>query len=972
MIKGQSRQRLISGTSFIVLLMASANAGHAQTAGAPTTPAPTSAPVAADPQEQANPTPPPGSPDIVVTGSRAITNGSAAPTPLTVVTSDQLVAASPGNLAEGLGQLPVFRGSTRSSSAGSAGTVLGAGASLLTLRALGAFRTLVLLDGRRITPSQPTGATDANLIPQSLVKRVDVVTGGASAAYGSDAVSGVVNFVLDTKFTGIKANLQGGISSRGDAGTMKAGLTVGKAFADGRINVVFAADYLRQEGIGPEDFGGRKWAETQWGVIGVSTTTTALIVAPDVRDALATGGGVITGCAPVSAACPLNRQQFLPGGALAPYRQGTFVTSATMSGGDGSLRRTNLIAGFEVTNLFGRIQYEIGKGTIIYAEGIYGKLHNHYFGSNSGELGTSPLTIFADNAYLPDAVRATMTANGITSFTMARTNYDFGGSFYTNDTATRRGVIGIDGGLGGTWKYSVYGAYGKTTFDLLTENNMNVENVYNAADAVRAPNGSIVCRSTLLGLARGNGCVPVNLFGEGSPSGEALKYILRTTYLNTDLDQLVGSASVRGEPFSLWAGPVSFAAGVEYRRETYKQVSGPDNAITRTGTDIRGYPAAQRNQLGAYLLSPAQAFSGDFSVKEGFVEINVPLLKDVTGFRNLSFNGAARYADYSTVGGVVTWKGGINWEPVNGLRFRGTRSRDIRAPSINELYSPAVPVTGQPVNDPLNGGARFTVVQINQGNPNLKEETANTLALGVVLRPAFLRGFTASVDYFNINIGNVIAPPTRDSVVNACGLSCPDVIRNPDGTINQVITRQQNLARLRTNGEDYEIGYITRLDGVGLPGTLSTRLLVTHTRHLQLTTAGITVDRVGDLNVTPGANVPPGAAEWAGSLAVEYRSDRVHLFVQERYIGSGFLDKTQTYDPRQDTRVPAVFYTDLTVGYSPKTLGGGMEIFFTVNNLFDKDPPLTPNGSNTTPRAANGALYDFIGRNYTAGVRFKF
>ncbi len=157
--------------------------------------------------------------------------------------------------------------------------MLGAGASLLTLRALGAFRTLVLLDGRRITPSQPTGATDANLIPQSLVKRVDVVTGGASAAYGSDAVSGVVNFVLDTKFTGIKANLQGGISSRGDAGTMKAGLTIGKSFADDRLNIVFAADYLNQEGIGVENFGGRQWAEAQWGVIGVNTTSTALIVA---------------------------------------------------------------------------------------------------------------------------------------------------------------------------------------------------------------------------------------------------------------------------------------------------------------------------------------------------------------------------------------------------------------------------------------------------------------------------------------------------------------------------------------------------------------------------------------------------------------------------------------------------------------------------------------------------------------------
>jgi hypothetical protein len=243
-----------------------------------------------------------------------------------------------------------------------------------------------------------------------------------------------------------------------------------------------------------------------------------------------------------------------------------------------------------------------------------------------------------------------------------------------------------------------------------------------------------------------------------------------------------------------------------------------------------------------------------------------------------------------------------------------------------------------------------------------------------VFEPAsFLHGLRASVDYFDIKIDDVIAPPTRDSVVNGCGLSaCADVIRNPDGTINSVVARQQNLAQLHTRGEDYEVGYVTRTDGIGLNGTFSTRLLLTHTRKLALTTGTLTVDRVGDLNVTPGANVPPGAAEWAGSLSLDYRSERLHLFLQQRYIGSGFLDKTQNYDPRQDTRIPRVFYTDFTIGYTPPTLGGKMELYATVNNLFDKDPPITPNGANTTPRAANGALYDFIGRAFTAGVRFNF
>jgi outer membrane receptor protein involved in Fe transport len=912
----------------------------------------------------------PSTQDVVVTGSRAITNGASAPTPLTVVSATQLAASTPGNLAEAVGQLPVFHGSTRASTAGSAGTTLGAGANLLSMRALSPFRTLILLDGHRVVPTQLNGSTDTNLIPQALVKRVDVVTGGASAAYGSDAVAGVANFVLDTTYQGIKGELQGGMSQRGDAGSMKANLTVGHAFLDDRLHIVASADYFKQDGI-DLDYNGRAWAEDGWGLIGASTTSSALIVAPDVRDALDTGGGVITGCQPVGAACPLNKMQWINPTTLAPFVQGSNVTSSTMSGGDGAARRVNLLAGYWLVNSFGHVSYDLNSNTNVYVEFLYSHLHAHYFGSDSGEQTTSALTIYQDNAFLPDNVRSLMTADGIQSFSMQRTNFDFGGSYYTNDTITKRVEGGVDGGLGGSWKYSVYGEYGESTFDLLTSNNMIVQNLYNAADAVIDPStGQAVCRSTLLGLPQGAGCVPINLFGSGTPSAAALNYVKRTTFLYDKITQTVFSADIRGEPFSLWAGPVSFAAGGEYRRETGVQTSGPDNAIIRTGTGIQGYPAAQKNQLGAYLLAPAQPLSGNFDVKEAFSEVDVPLVKDVTAIHNLDLNAAVRYADYSSVGGVVTWKVGGNWEPVSGIRFRATRSRDIRAPSIQERFSPQVPVTGQPVNDPQNGGARFQVVLLNQGNPDLKQETADTTTFGTVLTPHFLPGFTLSVDHFNIRIKDVISAPTIQAVVDACGMSaCANVIRNPDGTINSVIAQQQNLAQLHTAGEDFELDYVHRLDS--LNGTLSARLLATHTNTLALTIGSVTIDRVGDLNVTPSSN-PPGIPEWTGSFSLDYQGARLHLFGQERYIGSGFLDKTQVYAPGQDTHVPAVWYTDLTIGYKMPTISNSFEIYTTINNLFDQDPPITPNGALTTPRPANGALYDLVGRYFSVGVRMAF
>jgi iron complex outermembrane receptor protein len=907
--------------------------------------------------------------EVVVTGSRTITNGASAPTPVAVVSSTQLTSAQPGNLADAVMQLPVFMGSFKATAAGSNHSATGAGANLLALRGLGPSRTLVLLDGRRVTPTTINGTTDANLIPSSLLSRVDVVTGGASAAYGSDAVAGVVNFILDSKFDGVKASLQGGESGYQDAQSIKGNLTYGGAFLGDKLHIVASGDYYKLRGI-DLDVHGRDWASQGYGLIPVSATSANLIIARDVRDSNGSFGGTITGCQPAGALCPINRMQFTPGGTLIPFVNGSNVSSAVMSGGDGTARRTNLVPGLETKIFFGRASYDVNDQLSLFAEVNYGKMHSDYAGANDTNQGTSnSFTIFNDNAYLSPALKAQMAANGVTSFTLQRVDGDFGLNRYFADTEAKRVVVGFQGGIGATsWKYSGYAQFGDTKTAYQISNNLIEDHSFNGADAVINPaTGQIVCRSTLLNTVAGAGCVPINVLGNGAPSAAAVAYATGTSNVLDEVKQTVLSIDMRGDWFKLWSDPVSIAFGAEYRKEQGEVTEDALSAATRNGAGIKGYPAAQQGLFGGYLYSiDGLPLKGDFDVKEAFIEANVPLLKDQPLIYRLDLNGAVRYANYSTAGGQTTWKIGGVWQPIEDLRFRATRSRDIRAPNIQELFTVSNQINGQPVSDPQLGGARFIAIQRQTGNANLSVEEADSKTVGVVWRPSFLSGLTASIDYYSISINNVIALPTAQQVVDSCGLtSCPNVLRNAaDNSINVVITPYTNFAKLRTSGEDFEVDYVTSFQG----GSLSLRGLATHTEELSTTLGTVTTDRVGDLNVGP----PSAADAWTGSFNVDWRNDHWHLYVQERYLGSGHLDHTVTYDPSVNTHIPAVYYTDLTVGYAFPARGVKYEVYGTINNLFDKDPPITPNGASTTPRAANGGLYDFLGRYFTMGVRAQF
>jgi iron complex outermembrane receptor protein len=294
---------------------------------------------------------------IVVTGTR-LQSGLTTPTPVTISTAEQLAASSPSILSEALNQLPVFRGSSRpTNSTQSSGRENGA--SFLSLRGLGKERTLVLLDGRRSVPSSAAGVPDVSLFPQDLVERVEIVTGGASAAYGSDAVAGVVNYILDRDFTGLRLSARAGISEYGDGGTRQVSLSAGTRVGRGRI--IASVEYFVQDEI--EGMNGRDWHDRGWGLAPSGQTNPTRLIAAPVNFSMSYGGLISSG--------PLAGQQFLPGGGLAPFNFGTNRSGSTLQvGGDGVLMPFNLTAGLERVVGFVRGEHPIGDVTV-YAEGMY-------------------------------------------------------------------------------------------------------------------------------------------------------------------------------------------------------------------------------------------------------------------------------------------------------------------------------------------------------------------------------------------------------------------------------------------------------------------------------------------------------------------------------------------------------------------------------------------------------------------------
>ncbi|WP_156840545.1 TonB-dependent receptor domain-containing protein [Novosphingobium aquimarinum] len=910
--------------------------------------------------------------EIIVSASRTTTDGLLAPTPTQVVSADVIERQAATTVMEVLNQNPAFK-ATRSPGANATNTSSPAQATA-DLRALGGQRTLVLVNQSRVVPFAPASnlgvptTTDLNLFPTLMIDRVDVVTGGASALYGSDAVSGVVNIIMKRKYEGINATVQGGISEQGDYRTLRAGFIGGTSFADDRADLVVSVDYSDNNGV--PDIYSRGWGREEWMIVSngqrAQNGLEAFLLARNVHNNLGQAG-VITSAIP-----GLQGQTFNPDGTLRPFERGSISGGSTMIGGEGAsiIKRTDLIPAVERLTAYGSLYYELTDSVTAFIEGGWSRS----VGTLDGvPIRLSSFAIRSDNAFIPSQVQALLPA-GTNSFNMSRIAYDIPNNVYEIINETPHGVIGFEADLGGKWKMDGHASYGINYYTANTFKNPVRDNLNFALDAVDegrflngTPNGNIVCRAVAQGNPNAAGCVPLNLFGEYNYDQAAVDYIWGVGQAKVKYDQLSIAGNIVGEPFATWAGPVVVAFGGEYRKETQKL----------TADDV-----ASNN--GFLTAGNAVPYSGEFDVKEGYIEATVPLLADMPFARNLDLNGAVRYADYSSAGGLTAWKLGAVYEPIDGLNLRVARSRDIRAPAINELASPGSNVTNN-VTLVVDGVTKNAVIPQNTsaGNPDAEAEFADTLTAGFAYRGSGgLAGFGLSVDYYNIKIKNAITNLSTVNIASLCSSGeqyfCNLFSYGPDTSTADPNDRIQtglvagslNVGAFEQEGVDMTLNYSSGIGFLGEGGRYSVNASGTYIFHafVDSGTGAPPVDRAGENGWANLGAIP----RFRGNLSQTLGNDDFQVTLQTIFISKGKQDVTYNTLPTNtinDNTVPAVTYFNLF----GKFFAGedkDFEFFYAINNLLDKDPPPTPYIILNGP--VNGQYYDKVGRNFTIGARMKF
>lgn len=940
--------KLINMLACCSIIALSATAAAAQTAPE-AAPAPEVAP--AEAPEAAAPSASAQNEDIIVTGSRVVSNGYQAPTPVTVVSSDVLKNSAP-NITDALRQLPQLTGSTGPSTPSftPSGSVAST-SSTANLRNLGITRTLVLLDGRRPPASGVTGTADIAMFPQQLIKRVDIVTGGASAAYGSDAVAGVVNFVLDTKFRGVMGEVRNGVSTHGDGHSWAAEASAGFGFADDRGSLIVSGSINEQD---PVDGRQRDWAQAGWATIPNPTYTTtngqpSLLLREDVNLAAATYGGIITGArrgttriTGTNVATGLRDIQFGANGEQSLYQHGKLFTGTVEVGGEGPRYPAAIISDVNAKNGFAHAEFEFSDNFSVFAEGAYGYSKSMYPLLMPFFIGSGGIVIQRDNAYLPANLAAIMDANGYTSIELGKLDNTWGQNEVTNISKTLNLTTGFKAKVGG-FTIDGYYEHGDSRYELLTANQRINANTRAAADAVVNSAGQIVCRSSLTNPT--NGCVAWNPFGTAEMTDAQRAYQGGNGFAKSIAKQDVVALTVRGNLFSTWAGDVAAAVGAEYRDMSGSIVVDPTSAV-----------------IGFNATNP-QGSAGSYNVKEAFGEIVVPLFRGEGLLKSFDFNGAARRTDYSTSGGVTTWKVGLTSEILDGLRLRGTYSRDIRAPNIGDLFGPRSRNVVAIIDPFRNNQVTQNVFTFSGSNPNLVPERAKTIAAGISYRPAFLPGFGFSVDYYKIKIEDAITTLSAQQLVNQCYAGdqslCDLTIRGADGQLTDVNGVALNIATVQISGLDFDASYQTNLLG----GKLNLRGIATYLQDYTQEARGVALVQYAGTSSFPS---------WRANLQATYTSGGTTVSLQERFIGAHRrVIPPITVD--QD-HVPEVFYTNLTIRQQIEAGNAKPELFLSINNLFDKDPPPSETNNITlgTSRVVDPLLYDTIGRYITIGGRIRF
>jgi outer membrane receptor protein involved in Fe transport len=911
---------------------------------------------------------------VEITGTLIQRPGYEAPTPVTSVGQAQIQASAFANIADFVNELPELSGSITSMSQGGTDISSGTeGVSYLNLRNLGTSSTLVLMDGNRLTPSDTTGAVNINYVPTGLVQRVDIVTGGASAMYGSDAVAGVVNFILNKNFTGIRVQAQGGITTYGDDPQAKFEVTIGEPFASGKGHFLFDTEYNDVRGFSSNGYNGypRDWAtDVVKRVANPNYTATNgqpfYLVENQVGMTDAMPGGIIV-------SGPLQGTYFGPGGTSNQFVYGPISNSAFTVGGDyqnGNTMAQNgeLDLPTKTLNVFTRGTYDLSDTLTAFGQFMYGSTAALNESGPQYQLGN--VKVSASNPFLPASVAAQAAADGLTTLTLGTFNADLP---ITQDHDTRE-LYMYSGGLDGqfdlfkkTWTWKAFAQYGSSP-QYLDASALILGNETNALNSVRLPSGKIVCASTVTNP--GNGCVPYNPFGTGVNGSAAVNYLMGLPWAHSTTGQTVANASIQGEPFSLPAGPVSLAFGAAWRKETVRGFANPLSVAAATS-------GAPYFNLGNYLPT-----RGHYEVSEGFAETVLPLLRDLPGAKTLDVDLAARATYYSTSGYVTTYKGGLTYAPISSVKFRVSRSHDIRAPDLANLYAggTAVNASGSETLNPFTGQFVPQYFQNSTGNPNLVPETANTTTIGLVLQPSWLPAFAASVDYYTIAISGVIATVAAQTVIDRCyegqSFFCNQVTYNPSGQITEINQIPFNFESEEESGLDIDLSYQTELSRIipAAKGTIALRGLINHVYSLDEYT-GVQLSHLA------GVNSGAGPVSWRWYATLSYMLDPVTASLTWRGITGGTYSNaylqcttgcpasTLTVETINDNWIPGQTWLDSSIAYRFGQ-GENKQVYLSIQNLMNTDPPpvgaTAPYGGN-----GNGNLYDLLGRVFRLGFKYQ-
>jgi len=861
------------------------------------------------------------------------------------------------------------------------------GMATIELRNMGVSRSLTLIDGRRrVSGAASSSAVDINMIPPSMIDRIEIITGGAAAVYGADAVTGAVNVITKKDFDGFQVSATAGTSDHGGGSKYQLSLLAGTKFSDDRGSMIIGGTYVKNE---PIYFYQRYSKDTN-----LRFSPNPENTGPDdgIPNRITYYHGTNMYLQPVANIYVDGKTYLLnpDGSAYAGQYDTCFAGCGTSrDGGDGGMPQSQywsdfLIAPIENASFIGRFDYELADWINYSLRFDYGRskydAYRRPYRDDDRTIwlnGAGGATAYLDNPYLPDSFREIMVANGLTSTPLRRTYENIG---QMTDYSDRQSItVGntFTGQLPGGFEWEAFWQYGRSTNDIHADNVPMASRWIAARDVIADPvTGDPVCRDE---EARAMGCVPFNIFSTDALTPEQRDWMIATRRKHRQQTQTIYGADIAGSPFALPAGDVQAVLGFEHRKESVHNMD--DNGAAP--------PANELSHLGAWApYEPELKASND--VSELYGELVVPVLSDLPFARRLTVEGAYRYSDYSDFDSTNTWKAGVNWSPIQGLTFRSVKSRSVRVPNFGELYSnravqeigltdpcmssyaSANPTRAQNCAALLQqlgiGGAAlpdqiYTGNVLTGGNPDVTPETSDSWSAGVVLQPSFLPGFDLTIDYWDIKISNMITALSRNNVMQLCvdlpnidNQYCSRITRDENGYAMWVDTSYMNVSELAANGIDIGANY--GLD-VGM-GRLSVALRANYLIKYEATTLP---GFEQSLIVYDGGYQNPRVR---ANLNLSYQMGRWDIGLNNRFWGSA---KNYTQPPSDeeydDNHVESRLYNDLTVGWQ-MTEGAALRVG--INNLFDVQPPYHPR----TYYQGGGGVYDVYGRYFFTNINAKF